>query len=192
MKQHNLQKWRTTKSEYLVTDRWIRLRADSCETPEGHVIEPFYVLEYPDWVSCVVLSEDLKEITMLHHYRHGIDDFVLELPGGIVDEGESPRQTAEREMNEELGLEGATIHEVGSIYANPSFLTNKDFCFVAIGGAYKEQHLEAGDTFQMIKMPLSELLDKIDDPGNTMQSLHLATIFMALKFLKKQGHKLSF
>ncbi len=187
MAKNNLKKWKTTESEYLVTDRWIRVRSDSCITPDGHTIEPYYVLEYPDWVSCLVLSEDLQEVTMLQHYRHGIDDFVLEVPGGVIDEGESARETVEREMKEELGLEGATIYQTGVTYANPSMMTNKDYCFVAIGGVYKEQHLEPGDTFAIVKMPLSELLAKIDDQANVFQSLHLSAIFLALNFLKNQG-----
>lgn len=187
MTKSKLEKWKTTKSKYLVTDRWIRLRVDSCVTPDNHTIEPYYVIEYPDWVSCLVLSEDLQEVTLLQHYRHGIDDFVLEVPGGVIDEGESPRETVEREMKEELGLEGATIHKTGTVYTNPSMMTNKDHCFVAIGGVYKEQHLEAGDTFAVVKMPLSELLAKIDDQANVFQSLHISAIFLSLNFLKKQG-----
>ena len=182
-----LEKWKTTKSEYLVTDKWIRLRADSCVAPDGSVIEPYYVIEYPDWVSCVVLSSDLKEITMLQHYRHGIADFVLEVPGGIVDKGESPAQTVKREMEEELGLVDATIHPTGVTYTNPSMLTNKDHCFIAIGGTYHEQKLEPGDTFQVAKMPLKELLARIEHHDTIFQSLHLTALFFALNYLKKHG-----
>jgi len=182
-----LKKWQTVKSEYLVTDRWLRLRSDSCLTPEGDTIEPYYVMEYPDWVSCLVLSEDLQKVTMLQHYRHGIDDFVLEVPGGVIDDGESPQQTIKRELKEELGLQDATIHQTGVVWANPSMMTNKDFCFVAIGGKYAEQHLEPGDTFTMVTMSREELLAKIEDPEYTFQSLHLSAIFLALNFLKKQG-----
>lgn len=186
MVEDKLKKWKTTKSEYLVHDQWIRLRADSCVTPDGHVIEPYYVLEYPDWVSCLVLSSDLKEVTMLHHYRHAISDYVLEVPGGVIDEGESPEQTVKRELEEELGLTGAIISKTGVTYTNPSMLTNKDHCFVAIGGTYKQQKLEPGATFQVVKMPLAELLAKIEDPKMVMQSLHLTAILFALNFLKKQ------
>lgn len=183
----SLKKWRTLESKYIITNRWIRLRADTCETPDGHTFDDWYILECPDWLSCVVLSEDLQEITLLRHYRHGIQDFVLEVPGAIIEEGETPKQTLVRELKEEIGLSNAEIIKIGTVYPNPDKQTNKDHCFLAIGGEYGKSHPEPGETLEMLKMPLAELLKKIDDQKIIMQSMHLSAIFLALNYLKKQG-----
>src|SRR5690349_9083386 len=82
---HNLPKWKTTHSQYIVNDRWMKLRADTCVTPAGHEISPFYVIEYPNWITCLVLSDE-GEVTLLRHYRHGIDDYVLEVVAGMIDD----------------------------------------------------------------------------------------------------------
>ena len=63
--------WKTTASKYVVNDRWLKLRADTCLTPDGDVLDPWYVLEYPDWVNCVVVDAE-DDIILLHHYRHGV------------------------------------------------------------------------------------------------------------------------
>ena len=66
-------------------------------TPDGHTIEPFYVMEYGEWANCVVVSED-GQVTLLRHYRHGVKDHILEIIGGMVDEGETPEQSIKREL----------------------------------------------------------------------------------------------
>ena len=66
MPNEELPKWQTTDSRYLVNDRWLRLRADTCTTPDGQTIEPWYVLEYPEWVNCLVIDQEDKVILLRH------------------------------------------------------------------------------------------------------------------------------
>lgn len=98
-----LEKWQTKDSKILVEDRWIKLRADTCITAEGHTVSPFYVLEYSAWANCFVIDES-GDVVMVKHYRHGIDDFVLELVSGGIEEADtSPLEGMKRELAEELG-----------------------------------------------------------------------------------------
>lgn len=185
MSDNPLKKWQTNSSEYLVKDRWITLRADSCVTPTGHTIEPYYVIEYPDWVNCVVISDE-GEVTLLRHYRHAINGYVLEILGAIIDSGETPEETMKRELEEEVGLVGADIQRTGAVYANPSMLTNTNYCFIAIGGSFDgHKEDEPGADFVPVKMPLSELLKTIEDQTEVMQSLHVSSIMLALAYLRK-------
>ena len=54
--------WKTIKSEYLFKDLWFTVRKDTCETLDGKIIEPYYVYEFPEWVTAVALTEDGKFI----------------------------------------------------------------------------------------------------------------------------------
>lgn len=129
-----MKKWQTTDSKILVEDRWIKLRADTCITPEGHTIAPFYVLEYSDWANCFVL-DDNNDVIMVKHYRHGIDDFVLELvSGGIEKDDHSRIEGMRRELAEEIGYTGGEMYQTGISYPNPANQTNKVYSFIAIGG----------------------------------------------------------
>lgn len=189
MNENELKKWETTSSTYLVNDRWMKLRADTCITPTGHEITPFYVIEYGEWVNCLVLSGE-NEVTLLRHYRHGIDDYVLEIVGGGVEDSEAPEAAIRRELEEELGLKGAAIYSTGTCYANPSNQTNKTHCFIALGGNFDgNREDEPGADFQIVKMPFDELIKIIENQNETMQSLHLTSIFFALKFLKNHPRK---
>jgi 8-oxo-dGTP pyrophosphatase MutT (NUDIX family) len=190
MNENELKKWEIKSSTYLVNDRWMKLRADTCITPTGHEISPFYVIEYGEWVNCLVLSDN-DEVTLLRHYRHGIDDYVLEIVGGLVDEGEAPEITVRRELEEELGLKNATILQTGVCYPNPQIQTNRTHCFIALGGTFDgNREDEPGADFQIVKMPFDELIKIIETQSETMQSLHLTSIFFALNFLKSYSRKL--
>jgi 8-oxo-dGTP pyrophosphatase MutT (NUDIX family) len=179
-----LPKWKTTDSKYLVNDRWLKLRADTCIAPDGQEISPWYVLEYSDWISCLVVS-DADEVTLLRHYRHGIDDYVLEILAGMTDKNEDPKDTVRRELEEEIGLTGANIHYTGACYTNPSSHTNKMHCFIALGGTFDGEKIqELGADFQVLTMPLKELIGIIEQQRETMQSLHVASIMFALNYLK--------
>jgi ADP-ribose pyrophosphatase len=184
MNQDDPKKWKITSSTYLVNDHWLKLRADACITLSGREISPFYVIEYGEWVNCLVLSND-GEVTVLRHYRHGIDDFVLEIVGGGVDKGEEPEMAIRRELEEEIGLKGAEICLTGVSYANASNQTNKIHSFIALGGAFDGKKVdEVGADFEVVKMPLDELIELVEGQSKVLQSSHLTAIFFALNFLK--------
>ncbi len=76
--------WQLLKSEYLIQDQWLSLRADTCQLPNGRTIAPYYVLEYPPWVNIVALTRE-HQVVLVRQYRHGVQQTVLELPSGTVD-----------------------------------------------------------------------------------------------------------
>lgn len=158
MTEPTLEKWQTNNSKYLVNDRWLRLRADSCTTPDGHSIEPYYVFEYSDWVNCFVI-DDNNDVLMLKQYRHGANEYLLELvSGGLEGHDASPEEGIRRELEEELGYVGGEMHQLGTSYPNPANHTNKVYSFIAIGGSCKQaQKLEKGENLQTTKISLEYL-----------------------------------
>ena len=176
-------KWKTKKSQYLVNDRWLKLRADTCETPSGAEISPYYVFEYPDWVNVVVL-DDTGKVWMLNQYRQGAGEVVREIVAGAIEQGETPEQAARREALEELGYEGGECVKLGVAYANPANHTNKvNFMLIHGGSVTQEQNLEVGETMTIESQDFEELLKDIESKQIVYQSLHLSTILLAEKYL---------
>jgi 8-oxo-dGTP pyrophosphatase MutT (NUDIX family) len=83
----------------------------------------FYVLDAPEWINIIALTPD-REIVLVEQYRHGIDEVTLEIPGGMVDPGESPIEAAKRELAEETGFTSDSWELIGKSSSNPAFLTN--------------------------------------------------------------------
>jgi hypothetical protein len=83
--------WHIVKSETLIKDRWIDLRADACVTSSGVDIAPYYVLAYPDWVHVVAITPD-DQLVLVRQYRHGVGEILLELPAGAVEAADTSNE----------------------------------------------------------------------------------------------------
>ncbi len=94
--------WKLLNSEYLVDAPWLKVAKETCELPNGKVIDDFYTLWQPDWVLILARTTEGKWV-MTEQYRHGTGKIELEFPAGIIDKGETPEQAAARELQEECG-----------------------------------------------------------------------------------------
>ena len=83
----------------------------------------FNVLQSRDWVNIVAVTSD-DHLVLVRQYRQGTGEISLEVPGGIVDDDESPEATAMRELEEETGYRGRHAVMLGRLRANPAFLDN--------------------------------------------------------------------
>jgi len=84
----------------------------------------FYVIAPPDWVNVVALTP-ARELVLVRQFRFGIDEFSLEIPGGMIEPGEDPVATAVRELREETGFAGARAWLLGAVHPNPAIQSNR-------------------------------------------------------------------
>ena len=94
--------WKLLSSEFLVDAPWLKVAKETCELPSGKVIDDFYTLWQPDWVLILARTKEGKWV-MTEQYRHGTGKIALEFPAGIIDKGETPKEAAIRELQEECG-----------------------------------------------------------------------------------------
>lgn len=178
-------KWKKLNSKYLLKTPWATLRVDECELPDGRIMPNYYVLEYPDWVNGVGLTKE-GEIVMIRQYRHGGELVSLELPGGCIEENESPEQAIEREMLEETGYRFDTFKQLSVLYPNPATSNNKTYCFIATGGEkVKAQNLDPHEDIEIVILSLEEV-EKLLENNKIPQSLHVSGLFYALQYLKQK------
>jgi ADP-ribose pyrophosphatase len=91
-----------------------------------------FVFSCPDW--CNVIAEtEAGELVFVWQYRFGTDALSLEIPGGVIDEGESPEAAALRELREETGYEASSIELLSIVEPNPALQGNKCFTYLARG-----------------------------------------------------------
>ena len=173
--------WQTLASRPVHSDRWIDLRADTCRTPGGTDIAPYYVLTYPDWVHVVALTLG-GGIVMVEQYRHGAGAICLELPGGAVDAGDADLlAAARRELREETGFTAAAWKHVSSLYANPAIQTNRVHTVLATGCTREgEPELEAGEEGLTVRvLPVAEVRAGLRT-GLLNQAMQVAGLLLAL------------
>jgi ADP-ribose pyrophosphatase len=176
-------KWRTISSEYLFNDRWFKVRREVCETPEGKIVDPYYVYEFPTWVGALPITEEGKVI-MVRQYRHALGETCIEIPGGCVDDTDKSFQAAiAREILEETGYSFSQFEYLGRISPNPSTNSNLLHMFLAKGGKkVAEQKLDSNEEIEVMELTIDELKNLIDR-NKIVQSMHVTCIMYAIKKL---------
>lgn len=152
-------KWKVLKSEYLFRRPWLTVRRDCVELPDGRQNPEFYVLEYPDWVNVIAITEDGKFV-MERQYRHGLGKTCFEIPAGVIEEGEDPLDAAKRELMEETGYGEGKWRKIMTISGNSSTTDNLSHCYVAEGvRKISGQHLDSTEDLEIVLLDTAQVKD---------------------------------
>lgn len=174
-------KWKILSSEYLFKDLWFTVRKDTCETPMGKIIDPYYVYEFPTWVAAVPVTEDGR-IVMVRQYRHALGEVCIEIPGGCVDDTDNnPQEAIARELLEETGYSFSSFEYLGKISANPSSNNNLLHMFLARGGKkVADQKLDANEEIEVVYLTIDELKQLLKE-NKIIQAMHVSCMLYALE-----------
>ena len=123
--------WKLVSSKKEKSFRIFDLRIDRAVSPRTGEEHEFYVFESKEWVNIIPITRE-KEVVLIKQYRHGVSDVVLEIPGGIVEQGDTHRDAAIRELKEETGYSTNEITSLGIAHANPAFLNNRCHSYLAL------------------------------------------------------------
>lgn len=131
-----------------------RKRARSPRTAREH---DFIILECPSWVNVIPVTTEGK-VVMIHQWRHGIGGDTLEIPGGVVEHGDTPLLAAHRELREETGYLAEDMVPVGFVHPNPAFMDNRCYTYVAEGATLNgSQELDDKEDIDVVLMEPLEI-----------------------------------
>ena len=140
-----------------------RLRTPVYDVVEQHEvsatgIEGDYVaIDCRDW--CMVIPEYQGNFVMVRQWRHSSEEITTEFPGGVVDRGEDPADTAARELYEETGFKAGRLTHLGSCSPNPALFKNRFHVYLASElTPTGEQKLDDDEVLTYRLIPVDEVL----------------------------------
>jgi ADP-ribose pyrophosphatase len=118
---------------------------------------------------------------LVRQYRYAIGQYIYEAPAGTIDEGESPEETAHRELIEEIGMRAATLNPRGFIYPSPGYTDERIWLFEAGGlSPSSEFGMDDDELIEVVRLPLARLPEMIAD-GRIVDAKTICLAFRCLR-----------
>jgi ADP-ribose pyrophosphatase len=137
----------------------------------------FWVIKAPDWVNVIALTTD-QQLVLVRQFRFGLDEFSLEVPGGVIEHGEDPIVAGLRELAEETGYSGSDARLLGSVNPNPAIQSNQCH-FVLVEHVRKTHELawDPDEEIHVLTKPVEAVL-ALARSGGITHSLVLNALFL--------------
>jgi 8-oxo-dGTP pyrophosphatase MutT (NUDIX family) len=149
--------WKYLSSSEVADFRVVKIRRDRYLFHPAQRECDFVVCDSADWTMVIPITSDGR-VVLIRQYRHGVREVVLEIPGGLLDDGESPEQAAVRELREETGYESESIRVLSRLLPNPSI--NNATMHVAVAEGCRpiaRQNLDPLEQIEVVLRPLAEI-----------------------------------
>jgi len=173
--------WKLKKTKPLNDYRIFRTRSDIRESPRTGNDHEFYVIESPDWVNIVAVTDE-NNIVFIKQFRHGISGTVLEIPGGMIEDGEEPKLSAQRELLEETGYTSNEFIKIGNVHPNPALFNNICYTFLAKSAKkIREPEFEGTEDIETILYPSKDIMELIQK-GDITHSLVINALFFYMNY----------
>ncbi len=156
--------------------RVFKVRCDNYFIAKTNNTHDFFIIEPTNWVNVIALTEN-KEIVLVQQYRYGTESLTIEIPGGMIDDGEAPQLAAQRELLEETGYEANSWQLIGCTDPNPAIQNNKCYTFLAQNAFFsKEPHLDSTEEIEIITTPFSKMPELVKQ-GKITNSLVITAFY---------------
>jgi 8-oxo-dGTP pyrophosphatase MutT (NUDIX family) len=173
----NPRPWTVLDTEPVQDCYVFRVHRDLVRAPRSGEAHSYWRIEAAEWVNVVAVTED-QQIVMVRQWRHGTREITLEIPGGIVDPGETPAEAAARETLEESGYGGGELTPLGALAPNPALFANRVHTFWIRGVrrvAEIQNHGEEETAVELV--PVADLDRRVRD-GEIQHALVVAALHL--------------
>lgn len=156
-----MKKWRLIKSNYLLDNKWLKVRQDEVELSNGIVIPDYFVVESHRVVMLVV--EKAGKLLFVRQYKHGVGEILLEFPAGYVEPNEELVVAAARELKEETGQQASGFEYLGKLGDMVTRTNEVVHVYAARGIQNTSQKLDFSEEIELLWLPIEEVVKAIKE-----------------------------
>ncbi len=151
-------RWERLEERTLATTRVLDLRSVHFRHLQRAVDRDFVVIAASDWCNVIAVTPD-GQLVLVRQFRYGINDFSLEIPGGIIDPGEDPVVAGLRELREETGYTGTEARLLASVHPNPAIQNNRcHLILVENATPNAAQEWDHDEEIEVVTAPVDDVL----------------------------------
>lgn len=153
--------WPIIRSQSNQFFRVFSVRMDTSLSPRTGMEHDFYIIESRNWINVIPLTAD-HQVVMIRQYRHGSREVTLEIPGGLIDPGDTPEKAAARELLEETGYGAEEYVQIGVVNPNPALFNNRCYTFIARNAQKIRAPMpDQTEDIEVVLMPISDIQELI-------------------------------
>ncbi len=167
---------RQLSSRSLFEGRVVSVRVDEVRLAGGGSAVREVVDHRPAVV--IVPIDDLGRVLMVRQYRYAVGETLLEAPAGIMEDGEEPSETAQRELQEEVGRIAGDLRKLGEFWATPGFCNELMHAYVARDLRHSDLPADEDEDITVVPVPMAEALDMIRS-GHIRDAKTIAALLLA-------------
>ena len=145
----------TLATETVWQNPWYSLRRDAIRLPDGSAGE-YTIVERTGAVFVVPQSTDGR-LALIKHYRYTVQEWLWEIPAGMVESGASLHETAQRELMEEIGGQARTLVQIGDFFTMPGISDERSVVFLAQGVELGRPEREATEIMETHLITIDEV-----------------------------------
>jgi len=145
----------------IYTGTVVTLNIETVQLPNGITVD-LETIRHPGAAAVVPLKDD-GTVVLIRQFRHAAGGFIYEIPAGKLHPGEDPLHCASRELEEEIGYRASSLERLASIFTAPGFADEVIHVYKGTGLTKGHQQLDRDEVLDVIEMPLSEAVAKIED-----------------------------
>ena len=155
--------WKTLKTDLQLKTDFVSVYKNKVELESGVLIEDFYTVKIQDAAAVIALTKD-GQIILKKEYRYACSCDMIECPAGMVEEGEDPFETIQRELIEETGYTSKDWTYLGPGKESTAKLTNTLYIYLAKDCEKIDQpHLDLTEDLSSFTVPFEEAIDMVMD-----------------------------
>jgi ADP-ribose pyrophosphatase len=165
MTKQTIQKWTVLEEEDISPSPWFPLKRQTVKLPAGLVLDDYYLAPLGDVVQVLALTPQ-HEVVLVKQYKHGIGEILLELPGGMQQDGKNIIDSGLCELEEETGIKasGDQLISLGKIAINPTKLKQVTYGFLLFDAEFNSvQKPDPTEVIELVTLPAPEVLQKVKD-----------------------------
>lgn len=171
-------------SQILFEGPIFRVARDWLREPSGLTVVRDVVL-HPGGAGGLPLFDD-GTVALVRQYRHPAGRELLEIPAGRIEAGETPEQTAAREIEQEIGVHPARLEKLAEFFATPGFCQEQLTVYLATELTPTGQQLDHDEELEVIYLPLEAAVSLVRQ-GEIEDAKTIIALLLAQETLEGSG-----